>query len=90
MKKEVEDLLTRLYGEVPEATEGEKAFHEVMLDSGTFDEQQLKRDILRTARSTSLTKDERGMQAALENWNSLYPDNQYSNVDMLLGVEDNI
>jgi len=62
--------------------------HELIIDSGNYSEQQLKRDILGLARSAVLTQDEDAIKVVVEKWNRLYPDNQYNSVELLIEVED--
>lgn len=81
-------ILTETYGSVPKPTVGEQQRHELLILSGKFNEIQLKTDIIHLARSASLTGDLEMAKTALDKWNSLYPHNQYSNLDLFLGVED--
>lgn len=76
------------YGSIPQPTIGEQQRHELLVLSDTFQEQQLKTDIIHLARSASLTGDTEMAKIALDKWNSLYPNNQYGNLDLFLGVED--
>lgn len=88
MKAEAEKILKHIYGYVPQPTIGEQQRHELLVLSDTFQEQQLKTDIIHLARSASLTGDTEMAQIALEKWNQLYPNNQYTNLNLFLGVED--
>lgn len=88
MKAEAEKILMETYGSIPQPTIGEQQRHELLVLSDTFQEQQLKTDIIHLARSASLTDDTEMTQIALEKWNQLYPNNQYTNLDLFLGVED--
>ncbi len=81
------EMYKRIYGEVPKPTAQEAFDYELMIDSGTFEEQQLKFDILRRAKTAQLTNDTEIAKVALSQWNRLYPKNTYSNVDLLIGVE---
>ena len=83
-----EQILIKAYGLVPKPTTGEQQRYELLILSDKFDEYQLKVDIIHLARSAKLTEDQEIAQIALDKWNSLYPDNQYSNLDLFLGVED--
>ena len=76
-----------MYGEVPKPTPQEAFDYELMIDSGTFEEQQLKFDILRRAKTAQLTGDTEIAEIALAQWNKLYPENTYTNLDLLIGVE---
>lgn len=87
-EKLAEKIMIETYGFVPEPTCGEKREHELIIDSNHFQEQQLKTDILRLARSAKLTQDIEMGQIVLERWNTLYPKNTYCSIDLLLGVED--
>jgi len=87
VKPNVERALINTYGFVPEPTPGEQAQHELLIDSNTFQEQQLKSDILRLAISANLTNDIEMARIVLDRWNELYPNNQYHNFELLLGVE---
>jgi hypothetical protein len=83
-----EKILQATYGFVPTPTEGENRSYEQIIDSSRFQEQQLKRDILRLAKSAELTQDDEMAQIVLAKWNELYPDNSYSSLKLLIGVED--
>ena len=83
-----EKILIRAYGLVPEPTTGEQQRYELLILSDKFDEYQLKVDIIHLARSAKLTEDQEMAKIALDKWNSLYPDNQYENLDLFIGVED--
>ncbi len=83
-----EKILQATYGYIPTPTEGENVSYEQIIDSGRFQEQQLKRDILRLAKSAELTEDAEMAQIVLAKWNELYPDNCHSSLRLLMGVED--
>jgi hypothetical protein len=80
-------MYQEIYGQVPKPTPQEEFDYELMIASGTFEEQQLKFDILRHAKTAQLTNDIEFGEIALAQWNQLYPNNQYSNLDLLIGVE---
>lgn len=80
-------MYQEIYGEVPKPTTQEEFDYELMIESGTFEEQQLKLDILRHAKTAQLTNDVEFGKIALAQWNRLYPQNTYSNIDLLVGVE---
>lgn len=80
-------MLTELYGEVPKPTPQESFDYELIIDSGNFEEQQLKYDILRHAKTAQLTEDTELAEIALSQWNRLYPENTYTNIGLLIGVE---
>lgn len=86
-ESKAENILKKTYGSVPEPTIGEKRRHELLIDSNTFQEQQLKTDILHLAKSASLTNDKEMAEIALAKWNELYPENKYSSLELFLGVE---
>ena len=81
------EMYKQIYGEVPMPTPQEVFDYELLIDSGTFEEQQLKFDILRHAKTAQLTKDSELAEIALDQWNQLYPENKYTNLDLLIGVE---
>ncbi len=81
------EMYKELYGEVPKPTAQEAFDYELMIESGTFEEQQLRFDILRHAKTAQLTGDTEIGQIALAQWNRLYPQNTYTNLDLLIGVE---
>lgn len=80
-------MYLQIYGEVPKPTLQEEFDYELMIDSGNFEEQQLKSDILRHAKTAQLTNDTELGEIALAQWNQLYPENIYTNIDLLIGVE---
>lgn len=80
-------MYQEIYGEVPKPTPQEAIDYELMIDSGNFEEQQLKFDILRHAKTAQLAEDSELAEIALAQWNRLYPENTYSNINLLLGVE---
>lgn len=80
-------MYQEIYGQVPKPTPQEEFDYELMIASGTFEEQQLKFDILRHAKTAQLTEDNELANIALSQWNRLYPENTYSNIDLLIGVE---
>ncbi len=51
------EMYKQIYGEVPKQTAQEAFDYELMIDSGTFEEQQLRFDILRHAKTAQLTND---------------------------------
>lgn len=87
MKPNVKEILLSTYGEIPKPTAGEEMYHELMIDSGTFDEQQLRTDIIKLAQVAQATKDPLTESVVLKRWNTLYPKNKYSSVEMLIGIE---
>lgn len=80
-------MLQEMYGDVPKPTPQEAFGYELLIDSGTFEEQQLRFDILRRAKTAQLTSDTEIAEIALSQWNQLYPKNTYTNLDLLIGVE---
>ena len=80
-------ILTETYGAVPKPTAQECFEYELLIDSENWQEQQLKFDILRRAKTAQLTNDIEIAKVALSQWNRLYPKNTYSNLDLLIGVE---
>lgn len=85
---ELAEVLHKRYGRSVKPTSLELAHYEEMADSGTLLIQQERRDILRLARMAMATDDEGAARAALVRWNTLYPEDTYSNVAWLIGVED--
>lgn len=85
------ELIVKLYeryGCLVRPTPGENAYYELMSDSGTLLREQERRDALRLAESARLTDDQGMAEIALARWNALFPENTYSSIEMLLGVEN--
>ena len=87
MKPNVKEILISTYGEIPKPTPGQEFWHELMIDSGTFDEQELKTSIIKLAQVAMANKDSLTAEIALKRWNTLYPKNKYSSLEIFIGVE---
>lgn len=70
-----------------EPTPKERLWYEEMVDSGTFQKQQERTDVLRLAECASKSGDPLTAEVALERWNILYPNEKYSSINLLWGVE---
>jgi|CXWL01.1.fsa_nt_gi hypothetical protein len=85
----IEKLYDR-YGRFVKPTAKEEAYYEEMADSGTLLHEQERRDALRLAMVALQTGDPETASTALVRWNALFPENTYSSIEMLLGVENEI
>jgi hypothetical protein len=65
----------------------DKAYHEELVDSGTYDREQLRYDLLRRAYSAWVNKDHETASILLKQWNQTFPDNVYKTIELLVRIE---
>lgn len=88
VRPDIEAIMRERYGFVPKPTEGEEKLHELLaLDPRKFNQAQEMRDALRLAEVANRTGDPLSAEIALRRWNIINPDNQYSSIKLLVGVE---
>ena len=84
---EVEAIMVARYGFVPQPTAGERRMYELIIDSGMFLRTQERVDALRLAEAAVRNGDPLTSEIALQRWNAVNPNNEYSSAELLVGVE---